>query len=77
MLLIFVLSRTTATERLYARSERAMNSFVQPLAHFFFALGGMGLVLLGILDSSFLMMPLGNDLLVVALTASHRTHMPY
>lgn len=53
-----------------------MNSFVQPLAHFFFALGGGGLVLLGILDSSFLMMPLGNDLLVVALTASHRSRMP-
>jgi membrane protein YqaA with SNARE-associated domain len=54
-----------------------MNSFIRPLAHFFFALGGFGLVLLGVLDSSFLMMPLGNDLLVVALTASHRTRMPY
>lgn len=54
-----------------------MNSFIRPLAHFFFALGGFGLVLLGVLDSSFLMLPLGNDLLVVALTASHRSHMPY
>ena len=54
-----------------------MESFIRPLAHFFFALGGFGLVLLGVLDSSFLMMPLGNDLLVVALTASHRSHMPY
>jgi membrane protein YqaA with SNARE-associated domain len=54
-----------------------MNSFIQPLAHFFFALGGFGLVLLGVLDSSFLMMPLGNDLLLVALTASHRSHMPF
>jgi undecaprenyl-diphosphatase len=54
-----------------------MNSFIRPLAHFFFALGGLGLVLLGVLDSSFLMMPLGNDLLVVALTASHRARMPY
>jgi membrane protein YqaA with SNARE-associated domain len=54
-----------------------MQSFIQPLAHFFFALGGFGLVLLGVLDSSFLMMPLGNDLLLVALTASHRSHMPY
>lgn len=53
-----------------------MGSLVRPLAHFFFALGGFGLVLLGVLDSSFLMMPLGNDLLVVALTASHRSHMP-
>lgn len=54
-----------------------MSSWIRPLAHFFFALGGFGLVLLGVLDSSFLMMPLGNDLLVVALTASHRPHMPY
>jgi membrane protein YqaA with SNARE-associated domain len=54
-----------------------MNSFIRPLAHFFFALGGFGLVLLGVLDSSFLMMPLGNDLLLVALTASHRSHMPW
>ena len=54
-----------------------MESFIRPLAHFFFALGGFGLVLLGVLDSSFLMMPLGNDLLLVALTASHRSHMPY
>ena len=54
-----------------------MESFIRPLAHFFFALGGFGLVLLGILDSSFLMMPLGNDILVVALTASHRSRMPY
>jgi membrane protein YqaA with SNARE-associated domain len=31
--------------------------------------GGGGLLILGILDSSFLFAPLGNDLLVVALTA--------
>ena len=33
------------------------------------ALGAAGLVLLGILDSSFLFMPLGNDLLMLGLTA--------
>ncbi|HUK17323.1 MAG TPA: hypothetical protein VLW65_12955 [Bryobacteraceae bacterium] len=36
--------------------------------------GGPGLLVLGILDSSFLFAPLGNDLLVVAMTArSHST----
>jgi membrane protein YqaA with SNARE-associated domain len=40
-------------------------------------LGGIGLVLLGVLDSSFLVMPLGNDLLVIVLTARHHTLMPY
>jgi len=54
-----------------------MHDIVEGLAHFFFALGGAGLVLLGILDSSFLMLPLGNDLLVVALTASRPEHMYY
>lgn len=34
--------------------------------------GGLGLLVLGILDSSFLFAPWGNDLLVVALTARHR-----
>jgi membrane protein YqaA with SNARE-associated domain len=47
------------------------------LALFFFSLGGFGLLLLGVLDSSFLFMPLGNDLLVVALTAAHRERMLY
>ncbi|HZL57507.1 MAG TPA: hypothetical protein VFC21_10515 [Bryobacteraceae bacterium] len=45
-----------------------MHQIIHSLAHFFFALGGIGLLLLGTLDSSFLMLPLGNDLLVVALT---------
>jgi membrane protein YqaA with SNARE-associated domain len=47
------------------------------LVQFFAHLGGVGLLLLGILDSSFLFMPLGNDLLVVALTANHHGRMPY
>jgi membrane protein YqaA with SNARE-associated domain len=42
-------------------------------------LGGPGLLLLGILDSSFLVAPLGNDLLVIAMTSRHRdvAHMLY
>ncbi len=39
---------------------------------FFWHFGGIGLLVLGILDSSFLFAPLGNDLLVVA--ASARKH---
>ena len=39
--------------------------------------GGFGLLLLGVLDSSFLFLPLGNDLLLVALTAQHRNRWPY
>jgi hypothetical protein len=40
---------------------------------FFWKLGGIGLLLLGVLDSSFLFAPLGNDLLVVGMTARHRS----
>jgi membrane protein YqaA with SNARE-associated domain len=39
-------------------------------------LGGGGLFVLGILDSSFLFMPLGNDLLLTALTISHQERLP-
>ncbi len=35
--------------------------------------GGPGLLVLGILDSSFLFAPLGNDILVVAMAAQHRS----
>jgi membrane protein YqaA with SNARE-associated domain len=43
--------------------------FVRQVFRFFAQLGAIGLVGLGVLDSSFLFMPLGNDLLIVALTA--------
>jgi membrane protein YqaA with SNARE-associated domain len=39
-------------------------------------LGPFGLLILGILDSSFLFMPLGNDLLIVALTARKPAFLP-
>ena len=54
-----------------------MHSFLWEFARFFAHLGGFGLLLLGILDSSFLFMPLGNDLLVVALTAHRHNRMLY
>jgi len=54
-----------------------MHGIAQTVIHFLFSLGGLGLLLLGTLDSSFLVLPLGNDLLMVALTANHREHMFY
>ena len=54
-----------------------MDGVLRSLALFFFSLGGSGLLLLGALDSSFLFLPLGNDLLIVALTAAHRSRMVY
>ncbi len=48
-----------------------MHGFVGHLFAFFAHLGAWGLILLGILDSSFLFMPLGNDLLLIGLTSQH------
>ena len=50
-------------------SRPAMRHLTQALLAFFWHFGGLGLVVLGILDSSFLFAPLGNDLLVVAMSA--------
>jgi membrane protein YqaA with SNARE-associated domain len=47
--------------------------FASGLFAFVLKFGGWGLLVLGILDSSFLFTPWGNDLLVVALTARHPT----
>ncbi len=43
------------------------------LLAFFWKLGGIGLLVLGILDSSFLFVPLGNDLLVVAMSPRYHS----
>lgn len=46
-----------------------MHELVRQVFQFFGRMGGLGLVGFGILDSSFLFLPLGNDLLLVILTA--------
>jgi membrane protein YqaA with SNARE-associated domain len=53
--------------------------FAAALFAFVLKFGGLGLLVLGILDSSFLFAPWGNDLLVVAMTARHADypHMLY
>ncbi len=54
-----------------------MHAFAQHLYVLFAQLGAAGLVLLGVLDSSFLFMPLGNDLLLVGLTTQHHSRIYY
>jgi membrane protein DedA with SNARE-associated domain len=54
-----------------------MNAIVNHLFAVFIRLGGFGLLILGFLDSSFLLfLPLGNDLLMVALTARDHRMLP-
>lgn len=50
-----------------------MKHLTQVLFVLFVKFGGLGLLVLGILDSSFLFAPLGNDLLIIALTARHHS----
>src|SRR3954454_16559113 len=53
-----------------------MKHLTQVLLALFWKFGGPGLLVLGILDSSFLFAPLGNDLLVIAMTARKHS-IPY
>lgn len=48
-----------------------MSKILQPLLHLLLHLGYLGPFFMGVLDSSFLILPFGNDLLVVLLVARH------
>jgi membrane protein YqaA with SNARE-associated domain len=48
-----------------------MGSLAAAIFAFVIKFGGIGLLILGILDSSYLFAPWGNDLLLVALTVRH------
>jgi membrane protein YqaA with SNARE-associated domain len=54
-----------------------MPAFARHLFVFFVHLGGLGQLILGVLDSSFLFMPLGNDLLMVVLSVRNHVWMIY
>ncbi len=47
--------------------------FLAPFLHFLFHIGYFGPLVMGVLDSSFLILPFGNDLVVVGLVAQHHT----
>lgn len=51
--------------------------FFHPLLQFLLHIGYFGPLLMGVLDSSFLFLPFGNDLLVVALVANHHQGAPW
>ena len=53
-----------------------MNVIVNHLFAVFIQLGAFGLLIVGALDDSFLFTPLGNDLLMVALTARNHRMLP-
>lgn len=48
-----------------------MHDLATRISHLLIHLGPAGLVLIGTMDSSFLVLPMGNDLLLAALSARH------
>lgn len=55
-----------------------MSAFFQSLLHLFVSLNYFGPFILGLMDSSFLVFPFGNDLLVVGLIAhNHQGYLLY
>ncbi|MGA8030663.1 MAG: hypothetical protein WB992_26260 [Bryobacteraceae bacterium] len=53
-----------------------MSNFFQHLLRILFHLGYFGPFVMGIMDSSFLFLPFGNDLLVIGLLAQHHEGFP-
>lgn len=53
-----------------------MDAFLRYLFHLAFHAGALGLLVVGVLDSSFLMLPLGNDVLLLALSARYHQRAP-
>ena len=53
-----------------------MHALFRPLFAALLHIGGGGLVILGVLDSSFLFLPFGNDLLLAILVARHHGYLP-
>lgn len=54
-----------------------MKDFFLHIAASLLQLGGLGVLILGVLDSSILFVPLGNDLLLIVMTARHPSRMLY
>src|SRR5258708_39069065 len=53
-----------------------MHVLIRQLVAFFVHLGAFGLIIFGVLDSSFLFLPVGNDLLLIGLVIRHHEYLP-
>jgi membrane protein YqaA with SNARE-associated domain len=53
-----------------------MTNFFRALAQLAYHAGALGLLTVGFLDSTFLIIPFGNDLLLIALSAHHHNLVP-
>jgi membrane protein YqaA with SNARE-associated domain len=53
-----------------------LDAFLRHLFRLAYRAGSLGLLAVGVLDSSFLMLPLGNDFLLLGLAARHHNRVP-
>jgi membrane protein YqaA with SNARE-associated domain len=53
-----------------------LEPFFRHLFHLAYQAGSLGLLAVGILDSSFLILPFGNDFLILGLSARHHARLP-
>src|SRR5574340_1562083 len=74
--IVCAVARTWRSFWLRTCSLHVVHSFAAFAFALFMKLGAFGLLILGVMDSSFLFVPLGNDLLMVALSARRASHMP-
>jgi membrane protein YqaA with SNARE-associated domain len=51
--------------------------FISPILHFALGLGYFAPLAMGVLDSSFLVLPFGNDLLIIGLVVNHHRGAPW
>lgn len=65
------LSHATIVRGRHLHLRSRLSSFFRHLLRLLFHLGYFGPLVMGAMDSSFLFLPFGNDLLVIALTARH------
>jgi membrane protein YqaA with SNARE-associated domain len=54
-----------------------MKTLFAPVLHFLFSIGYLGPLVMGVADSSFLILPFGNDLVVVGMVARHHNGLPW
>jgi membrane protein YqaA with SNARE-associated domain len=65
--------KSSAPDGWLVAASSIMRAIAAALFAFVLKFGGVGLLVLGVLDSSYLFVPWGNDLLLVALTVRHPT----
>jgi membrane protein YqaA with SNARE-associated domain len=69
-------SHESRTHRKHSGAAQSMNNFFRAIGHLAYHAGAAGLLTVGFLDSTFLIIPFGNDILLIALSVRHHKLVP-